>query len=421
MCLAPTGSDEERGSGVRVRRSRDRGQFNVCGPCALSSLVCIALAAGCGPPALSLLESHAELQAALLATLRAALPTEDVRSESEEAVPPEVAFDRLLEKGHRRRSRGFHLLAVSAYVQAIKLRPDSVEAYLHCGSTLDDMGDRDRAVAICGRVLQLDPTNVEALCLRGRARLLDGDESGAATDFESAAVAEPDHPLPLAMLALLKHLHGDLTGATKRYAEARERARSRLKAGGARGMRQLHLAKDLAWRNLRLLEEADADGSRAPADPSLVPLRAAHLLSHERVRLVADVNFDGTADLMLSDSRSTFGRGNGRFTLWLASPDGSYERIGSFFANSGAVSVEKVGPQMIAQHTYSYGGGGSGDVCTYLLAKNRLVLVQRRTIRPGDGATEEAKREFARLFDENALEPEISTTEGGTASWAPWH
>jgi tetratricopeptide (TPR) repeat protein len=373
-------------------------------------LVCVALAAGCGPPTLS----QAELHAALLETLRSALATEEVGSEGGEAVPTEVAFDRLLEKGHRRRG----MLAVSAYLQALRLRPDSVEAYLHCGSTLDDMGDRDRAVAIFRKVLQLDPENVQALCLRGRARLLDGDEIGAKADFERASGAEPDHPLPLAMLGVLSHLHGDLVGAKARYAEARNRARPRLKAGGAGGMRQPYLAEILVWCNLRLLEEAGADGSRAPADPSSSPLPPSPLLSRERERLVADINFDGTADLMLSDSRSTFGRGGGRFTVWLGSPDGSYESVGSFVAHSGSMSLEKVGPGRVAVHTYTNMSAGSGLVSTYFLAENRLVLVQRRMIYP---YTEEGSKECRRLFEKRGAEREVSTTEGDTVSWAPWH
>jgi hypothetical protein len=358
------------------------------------------------------------MRAALLETLRGALATDDVRSAGERPVPTEVAFESLLEKGRRRRKSGLHLLAVSAYVQAIKLRPGSVEALLDCGSTLDDMGDRVRAVAILGKVLQLDPGNVEALCRRGRARLLDGDEIGARTDSESASAAEPDHPMPPAMLGLLSHLHGDLEGAAERYRETQERAWPRMEAGGARGRRWPYLAENLVWCNLRFIEGAEAGESKMPGDPSSSPLPPSPLLSRERERLVADVNFDGAADLMLSDSVSTFGTGGGRFTVWLGSPDGSYERVGSFFANSGAVSVEKVGPGLVAVHTYSHMNAGSGHVSSYLLAENGLVLVRRRMIYPG---TEEGSKEYRRLFEKRVGKREVSTTEGDTVSWAPWH
>ena len=88
-------------------------------------------------------------------------------------------------------------------------------------------GERPRAIAALGSVLEADPDSVEALLLRGRLLLEGRDRAGARRDLERAAALAPTSAEALNGLARCLLAEGSAETAL----ELAERARERLHEG----------------------------------------------------------------------------------------------------------------------------------------------------------------------------------------------
>src|SRR5271166_1832460 len=104
---------------------------------------------------------------------------------------------------------------------AIKLKPDSAEAYYSRGNAKDDKGDSDGAIADYTKAIELKPDYAEAYYNRGVAKKAKSDFDGAIADYTKAIELKPD------MAAYYnrgnaKQAKGDFDGAIADYSKAIE-------------------------------------------------------------------------------------------------------------------------------------------------------------------------------------------------------
>lgn len=121
---------------------------------------------------------------------------------------------RLARESHRRQpdAEGCYLLgaalvavgeddrAVEALHAAVELDPDHVDAYVALADHAIAGLDFDSGRLLVATALRVDPVHPVARRLRAGLRERAGDEAGAARDYMTAALADPDaYPMPVAL------------------------------------------------------------------------------------------------------------------------------------------------------------------------------------------------------------------------------
>jgi tetratricopeptide (TPR) repeat protein len=120
--------------------------------------------------------------------------------------------------------RGFnttdHDEKLRCYSEAIRLKPDSAEAFNNRGFVRDAKGDLDGALQDFNEAIGLKPDYALAFYNRGRTRRAYEDLDGALQDYNEAIRFKPDYANAFYNRAIVRKAKGDLDGALQDYDEA---------------------------------------------------------------------------------------------------------------------------------------------------------------------------------------------------------
>ena len=134
------------------------------------------------------------------------------------------------------------------------------------------------------------------------------------------------------------------------------------------------------------------------ADPSATPIRHAKDDGKydERWRITADLDGDGSEDMLLSEGISHFGKLGGAWGVYLRQ-DGDFRRVGELTAHPLAVSIEPDRDRHQREEkdryharvwVYLRDSGSSGGLGYYRVGPHGVSEVLGLTIYPGDGGTD---------------------------------
>ena len=97
---------------------------------------------------------------------------------------------------------------ISACNKAIRLKPDSAEAYNNRGAANGEIGQYDAAITDLDKAIRLDPTHVQAFINRGNSRARLGQYDAAITDLDEAIILDPDDAVAYYNRGCIKFLLG---------------------------------------------------------------------------------------------------------------------------------------------------------------------------------------------------------------------
>lgn len=132
----------------------------------------------------------------------------DLQERCEDLVPETriEACSALIERGslpnetlasvYNNRGTGFYAIrdlerAIQDFTQAIRLNPNSAEAFLKRARTYRDMKNYGRTIQDLDVVLQFTPKDAEILVMRGDAKRFSGDNEGSIPDYDLAIKIDP--------------------------------------------------------------------------------------------------------------------------------------------------------------------------------------------------------------------------------------
>jgi tetratricopeptide (TPR) repeat protein len=118
---------------------------------------------------------HQQAQERIAQAVESPLPTNN-----------QLAAARLFNEGYRKQEAQEWDDAIHAYSEAIRLDPNSVEAFLQRGRVWISKGEYDSALTDFSNVLRLNPNHAYALFHRGEAYLFKDDFERAVVDFNDA-------------------------------------------------------------------------------------------------------------------------------------------------------------------------------------------------------------------------------------------
>ncbi len=139
------------------------------------------------------------------------------------AAPPsndEMQAETFFENGHRKWTTGDFEGAVADCTEAIRLRPDFVEAYSRRGTAYASLGNFKAAEADFNEAIRLNPNFVFAYMNRGMGRGTTGDQQGAIADFTKAIELNPKFSQAYVSRGYGRSLMGDIDGAISDYTMA---------------------------------------------------------------------------------------------------------------------------------------------------------------------------------------------------------
>ncbi len=122
-----------------------------------------------------------------------------------------------LEQGRALIARGEMAAAASALREALRLRPDLIQARSSLGLALYGMGDLDAAVDELRATVRGEPDAVSARLVLATALVARQDWAAARTELERVLRAEPDLLQAHYSLGLVRYAQGDLGGAIEAY------------------------------------------------------------------------------------------------------------------------------------------------------------------------------------------------------------
>jgi len=99
-----------------------------------------------------------------------------------------------LSLGHAYREAGSLELAIEQYRRALELRPQFNDIRLALGKALIEHGRFAESAAVLDEVLQVRPSWLDAMLLRGLAAYLQGDLDAAGTIWTDASTRHPEEP-----------------------------------------------------------------------------------------------------------------------------------------------------------------------------------------------------------------------------------
>lgn len=142
-------------------------------------------------------------------------------------------------------------------------------------------------------------------------------------------------------------------------------------------------------------------GTVVPVDPSSVPVpnEVNHSKAYgERWRLMADLNFDGIPDLLISDEKRSFGNGGGNWNVYLGTRDGRWKFIGTLSAHPMAMNLQKRSLGQGLLTAYWHEGASAGDLLRYLITTQGIQQEPSRTLHPNDDGIAEDQQEYRSYF-----------------------
>ena len=96
-------------------------------------------------------------------------------------------------RGAAKDNLGQHLAAIADYDTAIRLKPDYVKAYYNRGDAKDDLGQHLAAIADYDAAIRLKPDDADAYYNRGIMRASLGQHLAAIADYDTAIRLKPDY------------------------------------------------------------------------------------------------------------------------------------------------------------------------------------------------------------------------------------
>ncbi|MGA2350143.1 MAG: tetratricopeptide repeat protein [Terracidiphilus sp.] len=120
--------------------------------------------------------------------------------------------------------RGFNAVDLDEklrfYSEAIRLKPDYVEAFVTRGNIRYELGDLDKAIKDYNEAIRLKPDYALAFRNRGGLLYIKCDFEGAIKDEDAAIHLNPDYAEAFANRGIARSSSGDLIGALKDHNEA---------------------------------------------------------------------------------------------------------------------------------------------------------------------------------------------------------
>ncbi|MDR2638527.1 MAG: tetratricopeptide repeat protein [Helicobacteraceae bacterium] len=110
--------------------------------------------------------------------------------------------------------------AIAYYVQAIKIDPDYIDAYMQTGSVYSDIGFYDKMIIYYGKALKIDPNNTTAYAERGFAYMQSGDYAKAFADYNQAIKIDRDYDMAYFLRANAYRDLGEYEKALDNYAQS---------------------------------------------------------------------------------------------------------------------------------------------------------------------------------------------------------
>ncbi len=123
----------------------------------------------------------------------------------------------LLELGRAAMARGDTTTAARSFREALRLRPDLIEARESLGLALYEMGDLDGAAEELRALLRQSPDAVRARVVLATALMAKQDWSSARAELEEVLRRQPGQVQALYSLGLVRYALGDLNGAIEAY------------------------------------------------------------------------------------------------------------------------------------------------------------------------------------------------------------
>jgi tetratricopeptide (TPR) repeat protein len=163
---------------------------------------------------------EAVVQPASPSAIRAA-----VQAKTAAALAPAVADDELTAQQWFERGRDAHFEADLAnalqnYDQALRLKPDFLEALNNRSVVRHNLGDLDGALADCDEAIRLNPDAALAYFNRGRTLSAKRDAVGALRDLSEGIRLKPDDAEAFNERGIVRRAAGDLAGAMADYTQA---------------------------------------------------------------------------------------------------------------------------------------------------------------------------------------------------------
>jgi tetratricopeptide (TPR) repeat protein len=174
--------------------------------------------------------------------------------------------------------------AVTAFNEAIRLRPRFVGAHLELARTYLTMGRIDEAIAASQEALKLQPANAQAQLMAARASLAKGDASTAEKSLKLLSANYPKSAAVQAQLGYLEMLRKNPAGARAAFERALQLDPSQLDALRALGAFDVRAGHQAAARDRverRLKAEPKNAGLKLVAAQTYIAVR--DLPSAERV------------------------------------------------------------------------------------------------------------------------------------------
>ena len=112
--------------------------------------------------------------------------------------------------------------AIDKYTKAIKLKPDSAEAYVGRGIAQIDVKQPYKSIADFDKAISLKSDYTRAYLMRGTVNFTTSLYDKAIEDFTDAIYLEPKYPLPYVMRGMAHSMIGDHASAQEDYIEAQK-------------------------------------------------------------------------------------------------------------------------------------------------------------------------------------------------------
>jgi tetratricopeptide (TPR) repeat protein len=106
------------------------------------------------------------------------------------------------------------------YGEAIRLKPDYVEAFYNRGNRRRAKGDQEGALQDYSEAIRLKPNLAQAFNNRGNVRYSKGDVEGALQDYSEAIRLKPDYAMAFNNRGHARRVKGDVEGALQDLNEA---------------------------------------------------------------------------------------------------------------------------------------------------------------------------------------------------------
>ena len=167
------------------------------------------------------------------------------------------------------------------------------------------------------------------------------------------------------------------------------------------------------------------------ADPSLNPSPdpTGKKKFAERMRILADLDGDGSLDLLLSGTPDTFGEMGGAWTVYLRRGR-DYVRSGEIWAHPKAISIEPDQGRALKDHVkrrhariwvYLRGSGQAGSFGYYRIGECTVDALEKLEIYPGDGGTELGRAMYEATFAKSpiayVMERSVTNEASGKVAW----